>query len=151
MEESESRDKICRTKVENFISKSKTGKAIDVTVSLVSIISSVAFIVFTSYDLRYLNPCCQAALEQYADYVSSNEAEFAITGSTELEVMDENTYLMIHGECPEPDPPCYEYYHNNRMPEIFEVVDTPVCVIYATLYFLNLYIAINRCQFFIEL
>lgn len=150
MEESESRDKICRAKVDTFLNYSTTGKAIEITIAFLSIASSFAFIGLTSYDMRYLNPCCDAALKKFAEYLAEVEAEMAVTGDTDMEVMDENSFMLIHGECPEPDPPCYEYYHNNRMPELFDLIDTPVCVIYAIHYFLNLYIAVNRCQFFIE-
>ena len=36
------------------------------------------------------------------------------------------------------------------MPQIFDWVDKPVCIIYAVHFFLNLYIAVNRCAFFTE-
>jgi len=36
------------------------------------------------------------------------------------------------------------------MPQFFDWVDKPVCIIYAVHYSLNIYIAANRCQFFIE-
>ena len=62
LEESESRDKICRNKVDFFLNQSKSGKAIEVLVALLSLMSSLAFIVLTYYDLRYLNPCCNEAL-----------------------------------------------------------------------------------------
>ena len=78
------------------------------------------------------------------------ETQIAVTGDTDLEIQSEMDFMLINGECPEPDPPCYEYYHNNRMPQLFELVDMPVCIIYATHYMLNLYIAQNRCQYFIE-
>lgn len=150
IEETESRDKICRSKVDTFLNNSMSGKAIEIIVAFLSLLSSLAFIVLTSYDLRYLNPCCDAALKKFAQYVSDTEAEIVATGDPNLAIMSESSFLLIHGECPEPDPPCYEYYHNNRMPQLFDLIDTPVCIIYAIHYFLNLYIAVNRCQFFIE-
>lgn len=33
---------------------------------------------------------------------------------------------------------------------MFDWIDKPVCILYAVHFFLNLYIAVNRCQFFIE-
>lgn len=109
--------------------------------------SSLAFIVLTYYDLRYLNPCCKKALENYADYVAETEAAGDDGAGDDL--LGEHEWLLEHGDCGENEPPCYEYYHNNRMPEYFDYFDTPVCVIYAVHYFLNLYIAQNRCQFFV--
>ena len=66
------------------------------------------------------------------------------------DAMTEYDFLEIHGLCEQPDPPCNQYYHNNRMPEMFDWIDKPVCILYAVHFFLNLYIAVNRCQFFIE-
>ena len=140
-EEAESRDKICKYRVEMFLNYSTGGKVVELLVAFLSLASSLAFIVLTGYDLRFLNPCCDAALKAYADYVSDMEAQIAITGDQDLPIDSEMDYLLVHGECPEPDPPCYEYYHNNRMPQVFELIDMPVCIIYATHYTLNLYIA----------
>lgn len=116
MEDAESRDKAIRTKVDTFLNNSATGRAIEITIAFLSILSSLGFIVLTSYDLRYLNPCCDAALKKYAKYAETAAMEMVATGDPDFEIMDENSYMQIHGECPEPDPPCYEYYHNNRMP-----------------------------------
>ena len=33
---------------------------------------------------------------------------------------------------------------------MYGLIDTPVCIVYAMQYFLQLYIAVNRCQFFID-
>ena len=70
--ESESRDKICRIKVETFVNNSTSGKAIEVLIALLSLLSSLAFIVLTYLDLRYLNPCCNAALNDYTTYVETS-------------------------------------------------------------------------------
>ena len=129
-------------------------------IACLSLISSLTFIVLTYYDLRYLNPCCNAALNNYAIYVETTEAEISLTNQIngveqeELEAdfsgLDERSWMIIHGECGETEPPCYEYYHNNRMPMYFEYFDTPICILYAIHYFLNLYTAVNRCQFFVQ-
>ena len=73
----------------------------------------------------------------------------AVDSEEPIEIISEHEWLGEHGLCEEGEPPCNEYYHNNRMPKYFEYFDTPVCVIYAVHYFLNLYIAQNRCQFFV--
>jgi len=65
LEESESRDRICRNKVDHFLNVSTYGKAIDVFIAIISLLSSIAFIVLTYYDLRAMNPCCKEAFELY--------------------------------------------------------------------------------------
>ena len=67
-----------------------------------------------------------------------------------FEVLDEHSWMLEHGFCGESEPPCFEYYHNNRMPAYFEYFDRPVCIIYAIHYSMNLYMAVNRCQFFVQ-
>ena len=70
LEESESRDRICRNKVDLFLNNSPYGKAIEVFVAVLSLISSLAFIVLTYYDLRHLNTCCEQKLNDYEQFVS---------------------------------------------------------------------------------
>lgn len=132
------------------MNNSNSGRAIDITVALFSLFTSLAFIVLTYYDLRYLNPCCDQVLKEYAAYEEETLNRIAITGDESVTLIDKDSYILDHGICPGDDPPCYEYYHNNRMPQIFDWMDKPVCIIYAVHYFLNLYIAVNRCQYFIE-
>ena len=156
LEDSESRDKVCRSRIDHFLNNSAFGKAIDFSVALLSLISSLAFIVLTYYDLRHLSPCCARVFEEHRVIVAHAEEAIAnCDGDLEClenvdEVVAKEDYVAEHGFCTDGDPHCFEYYHNNRMPAIFELVDTPVCYIYAIHYFLNLFIAVNRCQFFIE-
>jgi len=70
LEDTESRDRFLRQKVDQFLNNSKSGKAIDIVVALLSLFTSLAFILLTYFDLRYLNPCCKTALENYAAYVA---------------------------------------------------------------------------------
>ena len=125
------------------------------TVAFLSLFSSLAFIVLTYYDLRYLNPCCDKALKEFAEYTEQKEKEVEVAeimgeDPSSIEVLSEREWMSEYGICTGGDPNCNDYYHNNRMPKIFELIDQPVCIIYATHYFLNLYIAVNRCHFFIE-
>ena len=156
MEDSESRDKICRSRIDHFLNNSAFGKAIDFSVALLSLISSLAFIVLTYYDLRHLSPCCARVFEEHRVLVAQTEEAISnCQGDEECienvgEAVEKEAYVAEHGFCTDGDPPCFQYYHNNRMPAVFELVDAPVCYIYAIHYFLNLFIAVNRCQFFIE-
>ena len=138
IEEPESRDRYLRNKVNTFLNNSDSGKAIDILVALFSLFTSLTFVVLTYYDLRHLNPCCNEALQKFEEHKIA-----AANGEEELRT--ENDFMLEHGVCEGDDPPCYEYYHNNRMPQIFDWIDKPVCVIYAVHYFLKLYIAVNRC------
>ena len=113
-------------------------------VAFCSLLTSLTFVVLTYYDLRHLNPCCNAALQKYEEHKLD-----AANGLADLKTDDD--FMKEHGVCEGDDPPCYEYYHNNRMPQIFDWIDKPVCIIYAIYYFLKLYIAVNRCQYFIEI
>lgn len=81
-------------------------------VALLSLVTSLAFIVLTYYDLRHLNPCCATALQKYSEY---KEAEGA-KGVSKDDLMSDPDFMKEHGQCDGDDPPCYEYYHNNRMP-----------------------------------
>lgn len=93
MEDSDSRDRICRNKVDHFLNMSPYGKAIEVFVAFLSLISSLAFIVLTYYDLRRLNPCCAEALAAYDEYVE-NETKARILCVTEvMETLDDHTWL----------------------------------------------------------
>lgn len=71
--QSESRYKLVRLKVFMFMNNSRPGKAIDVTVALLSLFSSLAFIILSYYDLRYLNPCCDEALKKFAEFIVSTD------------------------------------------------------------------------------
>ena len=113
--------------------------------ALLSFLSSLAFIVLTYYDLRSLNPCCKEALNNYELYLLEIEAEIEATGDDTIVAEPEFSWLQVNGNCEEPDPDCWKYYHNNRMPAVFQYVDIPVCILYAIHYILNLYIAVNRC------
>ena len=68
MEETESRDRICRNKVDHFLNVSPYGKVIEVFVAILSLVSSLAFVTLTYYDLRHLNSCCDIMLQGYKVY-----------------------------------------------------------------------------------
>lgn len=71
-EEPESLYKMMRTKVEEFMNHSKSGKAINIVVALLSLFSSFAFVILTYYDLRRLNPCCEEALKNFDEFIVSS-------------------------------------------------------------------------------
>jgi len=52
---------------------SKPGKVVEIIVALLSLFSSLAFIILTYYDLRYLNPCCDEALKKFAEFIVSSD------------------------------------------------------------------------------
>ena len=68
MEETESRDRICRNKVDHFLNVSPYGKVIEVFVAILSLVSSLAFVTLTYYDCRRLNSCCNLMLDKYEEY-----------------------------------------------------------------------------------
>jgi hypothetical protein len=57
-DESEGKYKMVRHHVEKFIKQSRYGKWIDITMAIMSFVSSVAFVVLTYYNLSLLDPCC---------------------------------------------------------------------------------------------
>ena len=150
IEESDSRDKRIRNEVDRLLNASMFGKAFEIIVALLSFLSSLAFIVLTYYDLRSLNPCCNEALNNFAEYQAEIADEIERTGDTSIVAQTEDEWMREFGNCEAPDPHCWKYYHNNRMPAMFQYVDIPVCMLYSIHYILNLYIAANRCQFFIN-
>ena len=59
----------------------------------------------------------------------------------------ENEWLLENSAC---DPPCTEYFHSMRMPEIYSYFDLGVCIIFAFEYSIKIYVTQKRCQFFIH-
>ncbi len=57
-EESEGKYKLVRHHVEKFFKQSKFGKWIEISMGLVSFLSSVAFVVMTYWDLSLFDECC---------------------------------------------------------------------------------------------
>ena len=57
-DESEGKYKMVRHHVEKFIKQSRYGKWIDITMAIMSFVSSVAFVVLTYYNLSLLDLCC---------------------------------------------------------------------------------------------
>ena len=68
-------------------------------VELFSLFTSLAFIVLTYFDLRYLNPCCKEALDKYAAYKSDLEEQKVLTGDNSIEIESEHDFVLVHGVC----------------------------------------------------
>ncbi len=90
LEESESNDRFVRNKVDQFLNNSKYGKAIDIIVALLSLFTSMAFIVLTYYDMRNMNQCCDTAMKQHA--LHKEEMVFKAE-----DAMSEYDWLAEHG------------------------------------------------------
>ena len=124
MEEPESRDKIIRVNLENFLYQSLAGEMARKFIGLISVGSAITFVVLTETDWSIDDPCC---MNRDADPVCP------------IGCNPDNDCLVY----------CDEFYYS-RMPKWFELADTFICLIYLTNYILVLFISPNRCIYFIS-
>lgn len=108
-EEPESRDKIIRKELDKYLTQHPAGKVIQVFIAIISILSSIIYIVMTHYDWSDYGECCQFQKKEDA---------------TEEQ---KNCY-----------PKCDEYYFS-RMPPTYETIDLLIGFIYLIHYLLVLF------------
>ena len=58
-EEPESKDKIIRKDIDRFLTQNPIGRYIRVFIGVISVISSISFIVMTNYDWSEYGECCK--------------------------------------------------------------------------------------------
>ena len=99
-------------------------------IGVVSVGSSIAFVILTYIDWSRHDPNC---IEFYKEY----DIWFELDDDSILAPNDPGL------------PKCLEFYYS-RMPQMYETFDTICALIYLFNYFLNLFMSPNRCQFFIS-
>lgn len=97
---------------------------------VISVLSSLAFVLLTFNDWSVLVPGCVEYREKVEEWEALNNPAVEMPIDTNV-------------------PRCNEYYYS-RMPMLYEYVDLSCGLIYLVFYFLNLFISQNRCQFFIS-
>jgi hypothetical protein len=128
-EDSEWKDKFIRTRIDFFINQSGYGQFIQKFIGVMSVISSITFVVMTSYDWSVADPCC-------------NGVKFI---GTEIIAVSCPTGCDVVLDCGI----CNAFYYS-RMPKDFELVDVLICLIYLVNYILMLFIAPSRYVFFLS-
>lgn len=120
-EEPESRDKKLRAFLDKVLTQSIYGEIIVKGISIISIASSVLFIIMLDTDHAGSDPCCK-------DWVAAGKPDDMM---------------------PDCNPPCNEFYYS-RMPRWFELIDMVICIIYLVYYILIVFISQDRCKYFIS-
>lgn len=91
------------------------------SISVISVVSSITFMVLLDEDHAKNDPCC-------APWYEAGKPADAM---------------------PECIPACNEYFYS-RMPRWFEMADQIICLIYLVYYILNVFISQDRCRYFIS-
>jgi hypothetical protein len=119
------------------------GVFLDLALNIICICSSLTFIVLTYYDVRrFEGNCCKPLLESYDTYLENFSEEVA-------PLLPRKEYIAANLD-PSCKPACNEYFWL-RMPPIFNYIDFVICVFLATMYSMRMYIAPNRCHYFLKL
>lgn len=71
-EEPESKDKIIRKDIDRFLTQNPIGRYIRVFIGIISVISSISFIVMTNYDWSEYGECCQFQTDEKATKEQKN-------------------------------------------------------------------------------
>ena len=157
-DEQDTKNKIFRNHLEKFLVH-QSGSLIPKLLGIFSVVTSFAFIWLSHQESYDINKDCKVYYDQFTKLSDEYIAEFGEEAYDDLQF---GTTMGPHGEelyyvklwrdiiLPDPNiPRCDEYYYS-RMPHTFEYIDLGVGLIFVIHYMLLIFIAQNRCQYFIS-
>ena len=127
MEEPEWKDKIIRVTIDKFMNSSIFGEIIQKAIGVISIGSSIAFVVMTNQDWSSSDACCK---------IPDLDDPLIATCPRGCQIDD----CVVR---------CDEFFYS-RMPRNYELVDILICLIYLVQYILMIFISHSRYTFFLS-